>query len=151
MLAPRIYTVYFQKAYGKRLFKTDTDVRGSIQQRVCAANTLVKNVQGCTFFTVPPLYFCSRLVSGITIFKRLTEGVYRKCGCWKSSTYQNGQGCPWFHAAASLVIRLNSEPKNVQDVHSWACLRLICARASYLHRLFQKAYGRGLQEMPQLK
>ena len=42
--------------------RTDTDVRGSIQQRVCAANTLVKNVQGCTFFTVPPLYFYSRLV-----------------------------------------------------------------------------------------
>ena len=55
-------TGYFQKAYGKRLFRTDRDVRGSIQQRVCAANTLVKNVQGCTFFTVPAVNLCSRLV-----------------------------------------------------------------------------------------
>ena len=37
-------------------------------------------------------------------------------------------------------VRLRTRsPKLYTDVHSWACLRLICARASYLYRLFAKA------------
>ena len=37
-------------------------------------------------------------------------------------------------------VRLRTRsPRMYTDVHSWACLRLICARASYLYRLFAKA------------
>ena len=56
----------------------------------------------------------------------------------KSSTYQNRHGWRWFQAEASLLLQTCS-PRMNQDVYSWACLRLICARASYLYRLFPNA------------
>ena len=70
----------FKKANGKRLFRTDKDVGGSIQKRVCLQTRsprmytdghswarhlwrrrLTKNSPRRTKST-PPLYFCSRLV-----------------------------------------------------------------------------------------
>ena len=85
---------------GEFWLNTAMDGGGSTQQRVCPANSKLKNVQGCTFFTVPPLYFCSRLVSSTAIFKGLRQMVF-----------QDGQGCPWFRAATSLPANL--QPKNV--------------------------------------
>ena len=70
------------------------------------ANWQPKNEQGCSFLGVPPLYFCSRLVSGITIFKRLTERLF-----------QNGQGCPWFHAVATFLPSKNSRSKIDKEVN----------------------------------
>ena len=40
----------FQKAYGKRLFKTATDGGGSKQERVRTANSSLNSVQGRTLF-----------------------------------------------------------------------------------------------------
>ena len=55
----------------------------------------------------------------IVYFKRLTEGVYTACGFWKCSTYQSGQGCPWFRAVATFLHSKNSRPEVYTDVHFW--------------------------------
>ena len=34
-------------------------------------------------------------------------------------TFQNGQGCPWFHAEATFLLRKNSRPEVCTDVHFW--------------------------------
>ena len=33
--------------------------------------------------------------------------------------FQNGQGCPWFYAAAMFLQRKNSRPEVYTDVHFW--------------------------------
>ena len=77
------YSLYlhrlFQKANGKWYFRTDKDVRGSMQKQVfCQKNLSLKSVHGSTLFNSLRVLFALRLVSGITIFKRLTEGLYTR-------------------------------------------------------------------------
>ena len=70
----------FSKANGKWYFRTDRDVRGSAQQRVCPANSKLKNVQGCTFFSDAILGSSGRIVS---IFLQVTRTLYFlvQCSC----------------------------------------------------------------------
>ena len=46
-----------------------------------------------------------------------TSGI--RAAAEKSSTYQNGHGCPWFYAAAMFLQRKNSRPEVYTDVHFW--------------------------------
>ena len=62
--------------------------------------------------------FCLIRAASVPMFKRryrLNLQVLPKakhCYC-KSSTYQNGQGCPWFHTSAMFLLCKNSPPANV--------------------------------------
>ena len=56
-----------------------------------------------------------------------TSGI--RAAAEKSSTYQNGHGCPWFYAAAMFLQRKNSRPEVYTDVHFWT-------------GYFQKAFGK---------
>ena len=51
----------YQNRHGRRWFHAEASL--------ISANWQPKNEQGCSFLGVSPLYFCSHLVSGITIFK----------------------------------------------------------------------------------
>ena len=51
--------------------------------------------------------------------------------CARALSFQNGQGCPWFHPTATFLLRKNSRPEVYTDVHFWT-------------GYFQKAYGRGI-------
>ena len=85
----------FKKANGKRLFRTDKDVGGSIQKRVCLqtrsprmytdVHSWAKHLRRCCAKinaqrtkSTSPLYFCSRLVSVPPIFKKANgERLFR--------------------------------------------------------------------------
>ena len=77
----------FKKANGERLFRTDKDVGGSIQKRVCLqtrsprmytdVHSWARHLRRCCAKinarrtkSTSPLYFCSRLVSVPSIFKK---------------------------------------------------------------------------------
>ena len=70
----------FSKANGKWYFRTAKDGGGSTQQRVCPANSKLKNVQGCTFFSDAILGSSGRIVS---IFLQVTRTLYFlvQCSC----------------------------------------------------------------------
>ena len=107
-----------------------------------------KKCTGRTFFTVPAVNFSSRLGSTSPISKGLRKGFF-----------QNGQGCPWFHAAATFCAMHKSRRQNAQG---WAGdksetsfgTKLVLYRCTWtyigrevhgctlLDRLFQKAYGK---------
>ena len=76
-----------KKANGERLFRTDKDVGGSIQKRVCLqtrspqmytdVHSWARHLRRCCAKinaqrtkSTSPLYFCSRLVSVPSIFKK---------------------------------------------------------------------------------
>ena len=65
------------------------------------------------------------------------------CRFWKSSTYQNGHGCPWFKTVTSLLA--NWQPKNVQGCTFLGVLPLYFQLSPCIYTIyFQKAYGKAI-------
>ena len=60
------------------------------------------------FYRACGCFLCAPSIC-IVYFKRLTEKGF----------FQNGQGCPWFHAEATFLLRKNSRPEVYTDVHFW--------------------------------
>ena len=84
-----------------------------------------KKCTGRTFFTVPAVNFSSRLGSTSPISKGL-----------RKSFFQNGQGCPWFHAEATFLRRKNSRPEVYTDVHFWT---------GYFKRLTENVFSKAVE------
>ena len=99
----------------KNVLRTDKDVRGIEQNRVCTTNSQSKNVHGSTFFNVPAGIFCALLVSASPISKRHFSTAMDGGG----STQQRG-----FCTAETPL-------KMYTDVH---------LLMRYLHRLFSKVF-----------
>ena len=64
----------------------------------------------------PAVNLCSRLVSTPSISKGAGEAILVS-SFWRSSTYQHGHGCPWFHAVAMFLWSKNSRQEVYTDVH----------------------------------
>ena len=118
----------FQNRHGRRWFYTvarfglctnlvagtPKDGRGISQKQVLEQNLSSTDVHGRTSVER------YRDVRFLTVyFKRLTERL--NTASEKSSTYQSGQGCPWFRAVATFLHSKNSRSKIDKEINFWTC------------------------------